>query len=60
MPVRPCPVCQHPAPRVLEALTEIAEVIYYRCDKCGNVWHVTKLDPDGPAVVVTDNGKPKD
>jgi len=45
---------------LLESLTQIAEAIYYRCDQCGHVFYVPKRDPDAPAVVVTNNGEPKD
>ena len=45
---RPCPECQRPDPRLLEALSRDALVLYYRCAGCAHIWHVWKSDPDGP------------
>jgi uncharacterized Zn finger protein len=53
MPFRPCPECQHQTPRLLEALSHVALVNYFRCEACGHVWHIQKSDPDGPMVAVT-------
>jgi len=47
MPVRPCPECQTPTPRLLEAVSKVAEVWYYRCGACGHIWNVPKANPDG-------------
>jgi hypothetical protein len=47
-------VCQHPAPRVLEEVTKIALVIYYRCVTCGHVWNIPKDMPDAPIKHVTE------
>jgi len=44
---------------LLEGLTEIATVIYYRCDACGTVFHFPKHDPNAPPVIVTDDPEPK-
>jgi hypothetical protein len=43
MPIRPCPSCDKPTPRLLDAPTQFAEVNYYRCDHCGHVWTTDKL-----------------
>ena len=48
MPVRPCPECQNPTPRLLDAASQGAYVWYYLCSKCGHLWNVPKNDPDGP------------
>jgi len=53
MGVRPCPNCQTETPRLLYDTSQFASVWYYRCDKCGHVWHVLKSDPDGPTSDVT-------
>jgi uncharacterized Zn finger protein len=55
---RPCPTCQHDAPRLLQGITEIALVIYYRCNACGTVFSVPKHDPAAPPVIVTPGKKP--
>ena len=47
MPVRPCPECQNPTPRVLDALSAHAQVWYYRCPNCSHIWNVPKADPAG-------------
>jgi hypothetical protein len=44
---------------MLEGLTAVAIVIYYRCEACGAVFHVPKHDPDGRVVVVTDQSDPE-
>lgn len=54
MSIRPCPVCQQPEPRVLEDVSRIALVIYYRCGTCGHVWNVPKDMPDAPIKHVTE------
>jgi uncharacterized Zn finger protein len=59
VPLKPCPICRHEAPRMLDAPSKVATVTYYRCNPCGHVWHIPKNDPDGPIVVVTDEPKPK-
>ena len=32
-------------------------MIYYRCEACGHVWHVPKVNPDGPPVTVSQGAK---
>jgi hypothetical protein len=44
MALRPCPVCDAPAPRRLEAPSQDASVTYYRCPECGHVWAADKND----------------
>jgi DNA-directed RNA polymerase subunit M/transcription elongation factor TFIIS len=53
MPIRPCPVCEQPTVRWLEESSKWAHVNYYRCEKCGNVWTVSKDDPEAPIRVIT-------
>ena len=53
MPIRPCPRCSHPTPRMLEECSKDAFVYYYRCGACGNVWSIQKQDPDVPIRSVT-------
>jgi len=48
MPTLSCPNCGTPTPRQLDAPSEWASVKYYRCDKCGHVWTVSR---DGKEVV---------
>jgi hypothetical protein len=51
LPTRSCPFCSEPAPRMLTALSAVAwDVNYYRCNRCGHVWTVTK---DGTRIVST-------
>jgi len=50
---RACPKCQSKNPRFLAGASAEATVTFYRCDKCGHVWTVSKYDPDGPMVAVT-------
>jgi len=52
MPIRPCPICQAPSPRAIDAIPSHA-VIYYRCSACGHVWTVKTDDPEGPRRDVT-------
>ena len=42
MPVQPCPVCNRPTAKLLEACTEIAYVNYYACERCHHVWTASK------------------
>jgi transposase-like protein len=53
MPVRPCPKCEQPTPKHLEASSKDAQVNYYRCERCGYVWNVRKDHPAGPITPVT-------
>jgi hypothetical protein len=53
MPSQPCPQCKAAAPRLLDATSKHASVLYYRCAKCGHVWTVPKYDPDGPITHIT-------
>jgi hypothetical protein len=57
VPFRPCPNCKRDAPRVIDSATAIAAVIYYPCDACGHVWHVPKVNPDGPPTTVSQGAK---
>ena len=50
---RACPKCQSDNPRFLAGASHEAMVSFYRCDKCGHVWTVSKQDPDGPIRDVT-------
>ena len=45
MPSCPCPVCNAPTPRHLDAPSSYARVDYYRCGRCGHVWTTEKADP---------------
>lgn len=49
---RICPHCEQPG-RVLEAASQNAWVIYYRCDACRHVWTRDKKDLDAPPRAVT-------
>ena len=42
MPNGPCPHCGAERPRLLQAVSRIAFVNYYRCPECQQVWTVTK------------------
>jgi endogenous inhibitor of DNA gyrase (YacG/DUF329 family) len=53
MPTRPCPECQHTAPRYLPASSDGSVMNYYRCPECGHVFMVPKDKPDGPPQHVT-------
>ena len=53
MPTRPCPDCQHVAPRWLDGPSTNAVVDYYRCDHCGHVFSVPKDRPNAPSRDVT-------
>lgn len=37
-----CPVCQCDAARNLEDISKVAVVTYWRCDRCGHVWTVSR------------------
>ena len=50
--IQPCPVCQTPTPRNLEASSRDAQVNYYRCEACGTVWNKPKNEP-GPIRIVS-------
>jgi rubredoxin len=52
MPHRICPQCERPG-RLLEAASQQAWVIYYRCDACGHVWLYDKEDINAPPRDVT-------
>jgi uncharacterized Zn finger protein len=52
MPRRFCPQCERPG-RLLEAASQNAWVIYYRCDACGHVWAHDKDDINSPRHDVT-------
>ena len=47
MLIRPCPHCDTNTARLLDQTSKVANVSYYRCNKCGHLWHVLKTDPDG-------------
>ena len=53
MNARCCPKCQSNNLRFLDGASDEALVNFYRCDKCGHVWTVSKYDPDGPTTDVT-------
>ncbi len=38
----PCPECQSEATRLLEYVSSTAQVWYFRCESCGNVWTLPK------------------
>ena len=42
MPVQPCPVCNRPTAKLLEASSQIAYVNYYTCQGCHHVWTTSK------------------
>ena len=52
MRIRPCPHCDTQTSRLLDETSKVASVWYYRCDKCGHLWHVLKADADGPVLHV--------
>ena len=52
MPHRVCPHCGKQG-RLLEEITKVAYVDYYRCDACFHVWTHRKDDPDAPPEHVT-------
>jgi hypothetical protein len=56
MPARPCPACNHIAPRYLDGASQGAYVNYYRCDACGLVFNVSKSRPNAPHKVVAPGG----
>ena len=49
MPNGPCPHCAAESPRLLQAVSRIAFVNYYRCPECRQVWTMTK---DGSGRIV--------
>jgi hypothetical protein len=49
---RSCPQCERPG-RLLEAASESAWVLYYRCDGCGHVWTHDKDDVNSPPLDIT-------
>ncbi len=51
MPIRPCPHCSTPTPRLLET-SNWAHVNYYRCPACGCVWNTPKENPEAPPNIV--------
>ena len=53
VPIRPCPHCQTPTAKHLEASSKDAWVNYYRCERCGHVWTVPKDAPFAPPKSVT-------
>jgi uncharacterized Zn finger protein len=52
MPHRKCPQCEQQG-RLLEAASQDAWVMYYRCDSCGHVWAYDKSDVNSPRRDVT-------
>ncbi len=56
MPHRLCSQCQRPG-RLLEASSQDAWVMYYRCDACGHVWSQDKMDLNAPPRDVTLRGR---
>ena len=48
-----CPNCQAFEGRPLEMSSQIANVDYYRCDRCGHVWTVPKAGKRGEPRDVT-------
>ena len=48
----PCPACENPEPRFLEATSEGALVDYFRCDTCRCVFNVPKGQPKAEPVSV--------
>ena len=42
VPNQPCPCCGANTPRLVESVSQIATVNYYRCALCGHVWTVAK------------------
>jgi hypothetical protein len=51
MPVRSCPNCDQATPRKLAASVGTS-VNYYRCPRCGHVWHVPKDEPEAAPTTV--------
>jgi hypothetical protein len=41
-PPGPCPKCKSERTRLLEYVSSTAQVWYFRCDDCANVWVVEK------------------
>ena len=56
MPIQPCPECQTRAVRWLEASSQEAHVNYYRCEQCGHVWTLSKLQTDAKPNAITRRG----
>lgn len=52
MPMQPCPDCGG-AGRFLTDSSENASVDYYRCDRCGAVWVLDRVDSGKPPRIVT-------
>ena len=53
MPHRICPHCSKIG-RLLEEITKVAWVEYYRCDTCFQVWTHRKDDPNALPRTVTE------
>lgn len=49
---RKCPQCERLG-HLLEAASQDAWVMYYRCDACGHVWAYDKNDDNSPRRDVT-------
>jgi len=50
-PVIPCPRCQQHSACFVAAPSALATVNYYRCVKCGLVWHFPKIGPPTVTIV---------
>ncbi len=53
MSIQPCPQCRMPAPRLLETVSNDAQVNYYRCQVCGHVWTLPKGEMDAVPTAIT-------
>jgi uncharacterized OB-fold protein len=51
---RSCPNCNAPGSHWLEISSKGAEVDYFRCTKCGHVWHIPKEGWPGEQRDVTE------
>jgi uncharacterized Zn finger protein len=53
MTIHPCPNCSQGRARPLHGISHDAYVFYFRCQRCGHVWHVPKDHPDAEPTDVT-------
>ncbi len=40
-----CPRCTNCGPRLLESVSNVSAVTYYRCTECSHVWAINKENP---------------
>jgi hypothetical protein len=58
-PFAQCPTCSGYFGRWLKVSSEMAEVNYYRCDRCSQVWTVPKGRAEGVRDVAPGNTLPR-